>query len=162
MLKKCVSLILEWCSAQILFCFSSFPLTRMFFKCYSCSWIYIYLTAFTYSLILHRTPSTVHLFSGLMVGPSVASNPHKTHTHCNKQSHTVYFGTWKHQNASPNWVPHWWPSRTLRGLPRTDPSPISSGVAPLWSTQIIVSYAYFLSFSDAKTTTKWKKLTTWW
>ena len=28
-------------------------------------------------------------------------------------------------------------------------------------TQIVISHAYFLSFSDAKTTTKWKKLTTW-
>ena len=28
-------------------------------------------------------------------------------------------------------------------------------------TQIVVSHAYVLSFSDAKTTIKWKKLTTW-
>ena len=53
-------------------------------------------------------------------------------------------------------------SRTLWVLPGTDPSPISSTVAPLWSTQIIVSQAYFLSFSETKTTTKWKKLTAWW
>ena len=59
---------------------------------------------------------------------------------------------------------------TLWGLPRIDLSPISSAKAPVWSTQIIVSYAYFLSFSFyffpwvfqmLKTATKWKKLTTW-
>ena len=44
------------------------------------------------------------------------------------------------------------PRRTQWGLPRTDaPPPISSVVAPLWSTQVVVSSAYFLSFSDAKT-----------
>ena len=50
-----------------------------------------------------------------------------------------------------------------QGLPRTNPSPISSALAPLRSTQMIVSDAHFLScFTDAKTTTKWKKLTNWW
>ena len=54
------------------------------------------------------------------------------------------------------------PSRTLRGLSGTDPSPMSSAVVPLRSTQIIVFDAHFLScFTDARTTTKWKKLTTW-
>ena len=43
------------------------------------------------------------------------------------------------------------------------PSPMFSAVAPLWSTYRIVSDAYFPScFTDTKTTTKWKKLTTWW
>ena len=46
---------------------------------------------------------------------------------------------------------------------RTDPASILSALAPLWSTQITVSEAHFLScFTDAKTPTKWKKLTTWW
>ena len=55
-----------------------------------------------------------------------------------------------------NWI------EFLEDLPQTDPAPISSALAPLWSTLVIVSQAYFLSFSDAKkTTTKWKKLTTW-
>ena len=30
------------------------------------------------------------------------------------------------------------------------PLPLSSAVAPLWSTQLIVCNVYFLSFSDAK------------
>ena len=36
------------------------------------------------------------------------------------------------------------------GPARTDLSPISSALAPLLSTQIILSHAYFLNFSDAK------------
>ena len=44
-----------------------------------------------------------------------------------------------------------------QGLPRTNPSPISSVM------KMKVSDAHFLScFTDAKTTTKWKKLTNWW
>ena len=52
---------------------------------------------------------------------------------------------------------------TLSGLPGTDPPPTPSAVAPLWSAYVIASDAHFLSwFTDAKTTTKWKKLATWW
>ena len=40
-------------------------------------------------------------------------------------------------------------SRTLWGLIGTDPSSIPSGLAPLWSTQIIGYHAYYLSFLDA-------------
>ena len=41
--------------------------------------------------------------------------------------------------------------------------PMSSALAPFWSTWITVSEAHFLScFTDAKTPTKWKKVTTWW
>ena len=53
-------------------------------------------------------------------------------------------------------------SRTLEGLPGTDPTPVSSAVVLLWSTQIIVSHVYFLSFSVAKTNIKRKTLPTWW
>ena len=43
----------------------------------------------------------------------------------------------------------------------TDPSPIAFAVAPLCSTQIIVSDVHFLScFTDDKIPTTWKKLTT--
>ena len=49
-----------------------------------------------------------------------------------------------------------------QGPPRNSPSSRSSALAPLRSTSIIHFYAYFLSFSDGKTTRKWKKSTTWW
>ena len=54
-------------------------------------------------------------------------------------------------------------SKALWGIPRTDPSPTSSALTSLWSTQTIVSNAHFLScFTEAKLLIKWKKLTTWW
>ena len=53
-----------------------------------------------------------------------------------------------------------YPSRTLGGQTS---SPISSAVAPPWSTHLIVSDAHFLScFTDAEIPTQWKILTTWW
>ena len=47
------------------------------------------------------------------------------------------------------------------GPPKTDPSPVSSAVGPLWSTQIIVSHTHFLSFSDARKPPL-NGRTTWW
>ena len=43
------------------------------------------------------------------------------------------------------------------------PHPVSSAVAPLWSTEVMASGAHSWScYTDAKTPTEWKKLTTWW
>ena len=42
------------------------------------------------------------------------------------------------------------PAGPYRGFSRRGPSPMSSAVAPLSSTQKVVYHAYFLSFSDAK------------
>lgn len=54
-------------------------------------------------------------------------------------------------------------SRTLVGFPRTDPSPLCSASAPLWSTYRTEADAHFLNgFTSAKTPAKWKKLTSWW
>ena len=40
---------------------------------------------------------------------------------------------------------------------------VTGFLVPPWSTWITISDAHFLScFTDAKTATKWKKLTTWW
>ena len=61
------------------------------------------------------------------------------------------------QVSQPCAVCQW--SRTLGGLPGTDPIPMSSVVAPLWSTWITVSDALSLSyFTNAKTTAKWTTL----
>ena len=49
------------------------------------------------------------------------------------------------------------------GLSQDRAFPIGSAVGPLWRTQVIVFDVHFLScFTDAKPSTKWKKLTTWW
>ena len=55
-----------------------------------------------------------------------------------------------------------WSHWTLCSLPGTEPSPSSASV-PFWSTETIVFAAHFLSCStDAKTSAKQKRLTTWW
>lgn len=55
-------------------------------------------------------------------------------------------------------------SRTLWGLPRKSPAPISSAVAPLGNTRMIISLRHisWVVFQILKSTTTWKKLSAWW